>query len=214
MQLISAIAPTRTEHVACQALAVHANQRRFVLINFAFDQGQMMLAVEFRTVQMQIEITVVGRHFNDLLRLYEFFAYAPMRDQTLDRTNAQAMLFAEFHQLRQPRHGTVVVQNFAEHSRRLESGHSCQIDGGLGVPGASQDTSVLRAQWKDMPGLVEIVGRRFRIRDCQDSSGPIVSADTRGHTTCGIYRNSKVCLMFLPVLRHHALQAELFSAFV
>src|SRR4030095_11875504 len=52
VQLIAAVAPACTEHVAGEALAVNTHQRRLVLIDLALDQGEMMLAVQFRAVQM------------------------------------------------------------------------------------------------------------------------------------------------------------------
>jgi hypothetical protein len=62
---------------------------------------------------MQIEIAIISRHFHDLLQLHQFFANAPVRNQTLDRANTQAMLLPEFHQFRQARHGAVIVQDLA-----------------------------------------------------------------------------------------------------
>ena len=67
---------------------MHANQRRFVLVDLAFHHREMMLAVEFRAVQVQIEIAVLSRHFYDLFQLHQLFANPAMRDQTLNRANA------------------------------------------------------------------------------------------------------------------------------
>ena len=103
---------------------------------------------------MQIEITVVGRQFHDLLQLNQFFAKTAKSDQALDRANAQAMFFAKLHQLGQPRHGAVVVQDFAKHASRLQAGHSCQVDGCLSVTCAPQHPAVLRAQRKYVAWLV------------------------------------------------------------
>ena len=103
---------------------------------------------------MQIEIAVVGRHFHDLLQLHEFFANTTISDQALDGANAQAVLFPELHQFGQTRHGAVIVQNFAKHSRRLQASHSCQIDRRLSVPRAPQHPAVLRAQREYVAWLV------------------------------------------------------------
>ena len=163
---------------------------------------------------MQIEIAVIGRQFHDLLQLHQFFAYAPVRDQTLDRANAQPMFLAELHQLRQPRHRSVVVQDFAKHSRRLQSGHSREIDGRFGVTCASQHAAILGPQRKHMTRLIEIVRRRFRVRDRQDGRRAIVRADPGRHSARRIDRNSEIGPMRFAVLRHHSLQAELLGALV
>ena len=88
----------------------------------------MMRAVQRRAIEMQIEVAVVRRQFHDLLRLDQFFLEASVRDQALDRADAQPVFFAELHQFRQTRHGPVVVQNFAENAGRLEPRHPRQID--------------------------------------------------------------------------------------
>src|SRR6266550_959431 len=46
MQLIPAVAAPRSENVAGETLAVHPHQRRFVLVDVALDQREMMLPVE------------------------------------------------------------------------------------------------------------------------------------------------------------------------
>src|SRR5437667_11094487 len=95
---------------------MHAHQSRTRLVDLALDQSEMMRAVELRPIQMQIEIAVLGWQFYHLLQFYQLFADAPMCDQALDRTHVQSVFFAKLHQLRQPRHRAVVVQNFAKHS--------------------------------------------------------------------------------------------------
>src|SRR5262249_18251030 len=50
VQLVSTVAPARTEYVAGEALAVYAHQGRFAVIDFTLNQGQMMLSVEFRAI--------------------------------------------------------------------------------------------------------------------------------------------------------------------
>ena len=46
---------------------------------------------------------------------------------------------------RAAQHGAVVVQNLAQHARRLQACHSCQIHSGLGVTGAPQHAAVFCA---------------------------------------------------------------------
>ena len=136
VELVSAIAPARAENVSGETLAVDAHQRRFVLVDLAFYQREMMLAIELRAVEVQIEIAIIGRHFYDLFQFYQFFADAAVCDQALDGANAEAMLLAELHQLRQSSHRAIVVQNLAKHSSRLQRSHACKVDRRLGVSGA------------------------------------------------------------------------------
>src|SRR5437762_6922633 len=148
VQLISAIAAPRAEHVAGKTFAVDAHKRGAVLRDLAFDQREMMRAVELRPVKMQIEIAVIGWQFHHLLGFDEFLRETPMRDQALDRADAQPVFLPELHQFRELRHRAVVVQNFAKNSDRLQSGHSREIDSGYGVTSAAQYTAILRPQRK------------------------------------------------------------------
>ena len=108
---------------------------------------------------MQIEIAVISRHFYNLFQFHQLFADAAVRDQALDGANAQGMLLAELHQLRQSRHRAIVVQNLAKHSSRLQPGHTCKIDRRLGVSGAPQHAAILRAQWKNVTWLRKVFRR-------------------------------------------------------
>ena len=80
-----------------------------------------------------------------MFQLPELLALAPMGDQALDRANAQPVFVAELHQLRKTRHGAVVVQNLAQHARRLQPCHCGQIHSRLGVTGAPQHAAVFCA---------------------------------------------------------------------
>src|SRR2546430_7682676 len=97
---------------------------------------------------MQIEIAVIGRHFHYLLELDQFLAFAPVSDQTLNRADTQSVLLAKLHQLWQPRHRSVVMQNFTKHTHWLQTGHSRKINGRFRMPGATQHAAILRSQWK------------------------------------------------------------------
>ena len=104
-----------------------------------------MHPVEERSIEMEIEIAVIGRQFYHLLELDEFFAFPSIRDQTLDGANFQRVLLAELHQLRQTRHRSVVVQNFAEHTGWLQSGKLGKIDRRLRVTCSTQHAAIFRA---------------------------------------------------------------------
>ena len=124
------------------------------------------------------------------------------------------MFFSELHQFREPRHRPIVVQDFTEDARRLESGQARQIDRRLGMPSAAEDAPVLGAKRKDMSGLNQILRRRFRVRDGLDRRRPIVRADSGRHPARRIHRDGEIGPIHLAVLRHHSLEPELFRPFV
>ena len=50
VELVSTVASARAENVSGETLAVDAHQRWFVLVDLAFHQREMMLAIELRAV--------------------------------------------------------------------------------------------------------------------------------------------------------------------
>ena len=52
-------------------------------------------------------------------------------DQVRDRDHQQSVLLGELRQLRHPRHGAVLVHDFADDARRVEPGDAREIDGRL-----------------------------------------------------------------------------------
>ena len=142
VQLIATVASARSEDIAGKTLTVHAHQRRLVLVDVAFHERKMVLAIKLRPIQMQIEIAVLSRQLYDLLELHELFPETAVSDQTLDGTNAQSMFFVELHQLWQTGHGAVIVQDLAKNSRWLQACHTCHVDRGFGMSCPSQHAAI------------------------------------------------------------------------
>ena len=117
----------------------------------------MMGVIQRRAIQVQIEVAVIGRQFHDLFAYDQFFAQTAVRDQALNRADAQLVFFPELHQLGQARHRSVVVQDFAKHAGRLQARHPRQIDRRFGVTRAAQDAAFFRPQGEDMARLDKIV---------------------------------------------------------
>src|SRR5262249_23096534 len=95
-------------------------------------------------------------HLHDLQPLNELLASASKLDQVFDAGDFQAMPPGKPHQLRQPRHRSVLAQDFADHAYRAAPGELHQINGRFGMPCALQNTTRSSAQWKDMAWLHEI----------------------------------------------------------
>ncbi len=67
-----------------------------------------------------------------------------------------AMVFAEFSELRDARHGAVVVHDFADHAAVAKASQPRQIDGGFGLPSSHQHAAFARAQREDVTGADQI----------------------------------------------------------
>ena len=81
LQLRSAIAAARAEHVAGEAFAVHAYECAAARVHAAPDEREMVLIIDGGAVQMQIEFAEVGGHGDEFLAGNEFFTFAAVLDE-------------------------------------------------------------------------------------------------------------------------------------
>jgi hypothetical protein len=63
---------------------MNADEGAPVTADIAVNESQMMLAIELRLIKIQVEITVVRRHFNDFNPLNELFTCAAILNQICD----------------------------------------------------------------------------------------------------------------------------------
>jgi hypothetical protein len=70
------------------------------------------------------------------------------------------MFLGEFHQLRQTGHRAVVVHDFANHRRRLQTRHAGQIATSFGVASANQHAAFAGRNRENVAGLNDVVSRR------------------------------------------------------
>ena len=172
-----------------------------------------MLAVNFGTIQMQIEIAVIGRHLDDFDLLDQFLARLPVLDQVGDRADFQAVLPGEFQQLRQPRHCAVVVHDFADDADGAAAREARQIHGGLGVAGALQHAAGPGAQRKNVAGLDQILRHGGRRGHDLDGFRAVGGADAGADAARGVHAHLKIGAEALAVFPDHAPDAELFEPF-
>jgi len=158
MQLRTAITPPRTENIAGETFAVHAHQHIRFAGDFAFDEGEVVLAVGVRAVKVQVKIAMFGRHFYHLDALDQPFPGAPVLDQILDRGQLQPVAAGKFQQIRQPRHRAVLAQNLADNGDGPAAGQLDQVHGRLGVARALQDPAGPRPQRNTWPGCTRSSG--------------------------------------------------------
>ena len=75
---------------------------------------------------------------------------AAVGDQVGDGGDLQAVELGEGDQVRQPRHGAVVVHDLADHAGRIQPGEPRDIDRRLGMAGAHQHAAVAGGKRKDV----------------------------------------------------------------
>ena len=161
-ELRAAVAAAGMEDVAGQALRVHAHEHVLAVADLAADERNVRLVIDLVLVGEDAERAVLGRQLRRRDALDEPLGPHAVPDQVRDRDHQQAVLLRELRQLRHARHRAVVVHDFADDARRIETGDARQIDGRLGLTGAHHDAAVARAQRKHVTGPRQV--RRLRLR--------------------------------------------------
>ena len=191
-----------------------AHQHRLAVGDVALDQREVMLAVHGGAIEQQVEGAVVGRQLHALLQLDELFAAAAVFDEIEDGAELELVLLLEREQVGQPRHGAVVLDDFAEHAGGIEARQAREVDRGLGVAAALEHAARLGAQRKDVAGLDEVAGLRFRVGEQADRLRAVLGADAGGDVVRGVDGDGEVGFEALAVVEHHAVEAEPRGAFV
>src|SRR6202012_2914809 len=152
-----------------QAFGVHADQHVVAVVvgsgNLAADQRHVLNVLINAGVSDRPEFTVPRRDagFGDPLDV--LLVFAAVLDQVGDSDQRQVVLVGKAPQLVGLRHRAFVLlaDDFADRTGRRQSGHSGQVDSGLGVAWPPQHATVLGAQRNYVPGPSEIVCHAVRI---------------------------------------------------
>ena len=137
---------------------------------------------------------------------------AAVRDEVGDGADLQAMRGAEQLQVGQPRHGAIVLHDFANDSGGHQAGHAGQVAAGLGMAGTHQHATVGGLQRKNVTGLHQVVG------SCRPSNGglhcprTVRRRDAGGDSLGCLDRHRERRRMFGAVAHGHRLQAQQFAA--
>src|SRR5262249_51179408 len=163
VELQSAIAPDRAEHVAGQALGVDSHEHVGLPRHLAADERHVLGSVEQRLEHVRRELSVLRRNARLRDAADELLALTPVPDEVGDRDEVQVVPGGEPLELRQPGHRAVVVHHLREHARGREAGEAGEVDGRLGVAGPLEHAAFPVPQREDVAGASEIVGLCLRI---------------------------------------------------
>jgi len=111
-----------------------------------------------------------------------------------------------------PRHGAVVLEDFADHRRRLAAGQLGEVAAGLGVAGAHQHAAVLRHQREDVAGLDDVGRLRALGHRRLHRAGAVVRRDAGGDALGRLDGEREGGAVRRAVVAHHQRQAELAAA--
>jgi hypothetical protein len=116
------------------------------------------------------------------------FVLHAITNQVCHRQQFHGMQAAEFHQLRNARHRSVVVHDFANHPGVIKAREARQVHGSFGLSGAHQHAAIARAQGVDVSGPREIFGMGVRAGRGQNRSGSVGGAGAGGGAAARVNR--------------------------
>ena len=161
VELHAAVAAHRTEHVAGEALGVHAHEHVRLARDLAAHEREVLDAVEQRLEHVRGEVAVLRRDARLRHAPHELLAVAAVADEIGDRDEHEAVLGREALEVGQALHRAVVVDDLGEHAGRVAAREPGEVDRGLGVTGPLQHAALAVAQREDVAGPGE-VGRARR----------------------------------------------------
>jgi len=165
----------------------------------AADEGHVLDVLVDAGVADRAELAVPRRdaRFGDALDV--LFVLAPPLDQVGDGDQCQVVLVSENPQLVGLRHRAFVLlaDDLADRACRPQTRKAGQVDGSLGVAGATQHPAVLGAQRHHVTGLGEIVGDAGRIGEQPHRRRTVGRRNTRSHT---VFFASTVTVYAVPCL--------------
>ena len=163
VELRAAVAAERSEHVAGQALGVHAHEDVVGARHLAPHERQVLGAVEQRFEHVRDEVAVPRRDAGFGDAPHELLAVAAVADQVRDRDEDETVLVGEGLQVGKPLHRAVVVHDLGEDAGREAARHAGEVDRRLGVARALEHAAVPVAQREDVPGPRQVLGARLRV---------------------------------------------------
>ena len=182
--------------------------------NVALDQSQMVTAINQGAIEVELELAKCRGELNFLLLLHQPLPGPAESHQILNAAHLEFVLPPELLKFGQPCHGAIRIQNLAEHTGRLQPSQTRKIHARFRVAGPLEHAPGFCAERKNMARLHKIFRAGFRVCEDPDGFGAVMRADSCGDALGGVHRHGEIGAVTFPVLDHHALQGQLFGAFL
>jgi len=213
VQLAAAIAAPGAEDIAGEAFRVHPDQNGPVGDNRTVGQGEMVRAVGRDAVEVALEVAVIGGQLDGFLAFDELLVAAAVFDDLCNRAGLESMAALVVSEFPDAGHGAILVHDFADHAGGGEAGHAREVDGGFGMPGASEDAVVHGLQGEDVAGLDEGGGSGCRVGEEADGAGAVGGGDAGADSVGGIHRDGECGSLAFAISARHRGEIEILDAF-
>ncbi len=214
VELRAAIAALRAEHVAREALRVHANEDAGLAGHLAEHQRDVLRLVHVVLVADDGELAEVGRDPRLGDAVDQLLGLEPVGHELGDRDEREVVLLRDRLQLRTPRHRAVGVEDLADDAGGHEPGEPRQVHAGLGLPYPLQHAARASAQREDVARPPEIGRHGGGIDGDVDRGGAVGGGDTGRDAEAALrvdaHREGGRELLGVPI--GHLRQAQLVAA--
>ena len=116
-------------------------------------------------------------------------------------------------QVRQARHGAVILHDLADHGGRAAAGHGGQVAAGLSVTGTHQHAAINSLQREDVAGLHQIFGFRILGHCCLHGARAVRCRDAGGDAFGGLNGRGKGRALLVAIARRHGRQLQALAVF-
>src|SRR5690349_20523440 len=146
--------------------------------------------------------------------MHESLTLQSMGNELRNRDEREIVFFRELLELGTTRSGAVFIQDFTDDSRRIESCEAREINSRFCVTNALQNSTVARAEWRNVAGSTKVGGNRSRIYCNTNSLCAVLCADSGRHakTRGCIDADSERSALFFGVVLAHLRKLKLIGA--
>ena len=135
-----------------------------------------------------------------------------MMNQIGNRADLQFVMRCELDQVRQTRHRTVVLHNFADDRRRRQTGKTAKITARFGMTGTHQHAAIACHDRENVSGLNNIVGERIRLNGSGNRFRTIGRRNACSHTFGRLNRYGEIGAGFSAIAVRHQRQVQATAA--
>ncbi|MNM93375.1 hypothetical protein D3C81_1057480 [compost metagenome] len=186
---------------------MHPHQHRLIAVDLAFDQCDMFFVIDIIRVGDGAEFTVIGWHAHLDLARDQLLLFIAVMDQVLDADQFKVIGFGDFHQIRQPSHGSVFLDDLTDHAGRIGAAHPGQVDRRFRMTGAPQHAPLFGNQREHMARPAEVRSLGVRIHDGLNRQGTLIGRDSCRRILM-VDGDGKGRPVVIGILRHHRLQIQ------
>ena len=200
------------QHVGEEIVDVHAREHRFGVVDAAAQECVMREAGQAIAIIDEVERAEFGFDIAFENAFDGLFGFETITDQVGDAADLQSVRGGEYFQLRTPRHGAVVGEDFDEHAGRFETGELREIARRFGVAGAREHAAGLRGQRENVAGLDQIARFRIGADGGLNRARAVVRGNAGGDAFGRFDRHGEIGVVARTVVADHRRQAQLFAA--